>query len=447
MNMTVRALFAACGLCAVAACASTSATGDREPPPPAPLPAPSTSPLAKRDVHAQCDSVPRPPTTDLYNASRAPVLSKVMFYARENYFEPRRLQWNRALLGALTALPHVAPEISIDATADALPAAIRVVVNGHACRVPIAAVSEPWEMRSFYIEVIKLVQASLPPLPAELSGRRLLALEVAAANGMLFTFDAKSLLMDATPRSGGSRAPSAPETVFAGPRKVGYLRLSRLVADAAKRTSEALRHFERESVGGIILDLRGNTGGLFDQAGKVVDAFAKRGIVVTLVARAGRAVIEARDDGTEPKVPVVVLVDGQTGAGGAIVAAGLQSLGGAILLGAVTNADTSIQVLYDIYSPPDVLPQAPLILKLTTGEWRLNGDQSIEGKGVTPDVEIDPRVLALESSDGAPESSPAVVAAREALANAATPAREAVIAAARAAVKAAELKALPGVKI
>jgi hypothetical protein len=438
MKTTVRGLFGAAALCLLAACASTAPALEHEPPPPAPGPPPSLPPPATRDVHLQCDSLPLSTTSDPYDASFAPVLSKVMFYARSNYYDPQRLHWNRALLGALAALPRVAPEISIEAGAEALPANIRVAVHGRACRVPIAEVSTAWEMRIAYIEVIKLVRASLPPLPAELSGRRLLALEMAAANGMLATFDSKSVLMDpaswpastdGTPRYGGS--PGAPDTVFAGPRKVGYLRLHRLVADAAKATSEALRHFEREGVGGIIVDLRGNQGGLFEQAGKVVDAFAKRGVVVTLVARGGRAVTEARDDGTEPKVPVVVLVDGRTGSGGAIVAAGLQAL-----------------VLYDIASPLDVLQRGPkLVLKLTTGEWRLDGERSIEGKGVTPDVELDPRVLALEAPDGAPESSPPVVAAREALAKAATPDRAAVLAAARGAVKAAELKALPGVKI
>jgi carboxyl-terminal processing protease len=273
-------------------------------------------------------------------------------------------------------------------------------------------------------------------------------MEIAATNGMLSAFDSGSVLLDprAFPVSGSKTLDAA--RVLAGPRKVGYLPLSVLARDAAAATSEALRQFAREGVVGIVLDLRGNAGGLFEQASKVVDAFARRGVIVSTVGRAGRTVTEARADGTEPVVPLVVITDHRTSAGGALVAAALRELSGATLLGATTDANTSLQWVFDISSPLDVLQKdAKLALKLTSAHWRLAGDRSIEETGVIPDVAIDPSVLALEEADGAGEPSPAIAAARDALVTAPTSDRAAVIAAARAAVKAVEIKALPGRKI
>jgi C-terminal processing protease CtpA/Prc len=264
---------------------------------------------------------------------------------------------------------------------------------------------------------------------------------------MLSTFDSRSILLDRQSLplpNAASKSFGAAGRVLAGPRKVGYLRLARLTADAATGVSEALGHFARAGVVGIILDLRGNPGGLFEQAGKIVDAFAKRGLIVSFVAKSGRRDTEARDDGTEPTVPVVVLTDHVTAAGGAIIAAGLHDLAGAVLIGAATDVNTSVQSLYDISSPLDVLHEGPpLALKLTIGQWHLADGRALDGTGVVPDVAMDPRVLALEGPDASPELSPAITAARDALTTASTSDRAAVIAAARAAVRSAEIHYTP----
>jgi hypothetical protein len=445
MKAPAKGLLGLAGSLLLAACASTNATVDDAPAsrPPARVVAPATAPshLPARDVHSDCaQRAPRKPATDPYDASTVPMLSKTMFYARENYVDPRRLVWSRALLGALTALPHVAPEISVDPGEGELPSSVTIGIAGLACRVPVAAVTEPWEMRSNVMAVMKVVQGSLPPLAAEPAGQRLFALELAATNGMLATFDARSLLMERSAPGQDAAAPAsrslaAPEQILLGSRnvKVGYVRIERLFNDASASVRKALGRFTREGVGGIIVDLRGNKGGLVDQAEKVVDAFATRGVIVSVVGRQGQRVEEARADGTEPTVPVVVLADRETGAGGALVAAGLHDLAGAILLGEPTDAGASLQMVFDFASPLDVAQKGPpLALKLTVAHWRLAGDRSIEGTGVVPDVPIPPRVLALEGA--------AVAAARDALSSAHTSDRAAVIAAAKAAVRAAEMK-------
>ena len=87
---------------------------------------------------------------------------------------------------------------------------------------------------------------------------------------------------------------------------------------------------QQERVAGIVVDLRGNEGGLYAQAARIADAFVKDGTLVSMVAvGVGKRKNElALDDGTEPEVPVAVLVDHET-ASGAEIDRGLASRPGA----------------------------------------------------------------------------------------------------------------------
>jgi carboxyl-terminal processing protease len=184
----------------------------------------------------------------------------------------------------------------------------------------------------------------------------------------------------------------------AGP-KIGYVHLVRLQSGAASEIKAALSFFEREQVGGIVLDLRDNQGGLFEQASEVVDAFARDGVTVSMVGGGKRHDETAHDDGDEPATPVVVLVNRRSAAGAEIVAAGLRSLAGALVVGERTAGAGSVQVLFDIMSPlSDPIAPAKLGLKLTTAGWLGADRTSVQGLGLVPDVWVPPRYLPTPAS-------------------------------------------------
>jgi len=134
--------------------------------------------------------------------------------------------------------------------------------------------------------------------------------------------------------------------------------------------------------GGIILDLRGNPGGLLDEAVEVASAFLDGGPVVSYEQRdAPDRVLNAVGQGNTT-TPVVVLVDGGTASAAEVVAAALQDRNRAVVVGSRTYGKGSVQ-------EPSVLPDGSAI-ELTIGRYLTPTGRVIDGRGVEPDVLVDP---------------------------------------------------------
>jgi carboxyl-terminal processing protease len=171
---------------------------------------------------------------------------------------------------------------------------------------------------------------------------------------------------------------------------VGYVRLKTFMAGSlAADMQKALDDMKRQGpLKGVVLDLRGNGGGLLDQAVRVVDAFVNEGPILATVGKAeGRDEHAARREGTEPNYPLVVLVDGESASASEIVTGALKNHDRAIIVGTTTFGKGSVQaVLEDM---PD-----ETALKITTAQYLTEpGDVSIQGVGVMPDIELDPMTV------------------------------------------------------
>jgi carboxyl-terminal processing protease len=113
---------------------------------------------------------------------------------------------------------------------------------------------------------------------------------------------------------------------------------------------EALAAVQREmgpGLRGIVLDLRGNPGGLLDQAVSLSDVFIASGPIVSTVGRhpASRQYFEASGDSVAPKVPVVVLINGGSASSSEIVAAALQDVGRAVVVGSASYGKGTVQTV------------------------------------------------------------------------------------------------------
>lgn len=151
--------------------------------------------------------------------------------------------------------------------------------------------------------------------------------------------------------------------------------LRRAVADLAQRGGLSR---------GLVLDLRGNTGGSMKESAGVVDQLVEDGLLLATVGRDGRPVrnlmarMEARDAGDEPPVPVVVLVDRRTASGAEIITGGLIEHDRVVVLGQRTYGKGRVQKIYDIDDDAR--------LKLTVAEYVLQNERRIRTTGIRPDV-------------------------------------------------------------
>ena len=135
----------------------------------------------------------------------------------------------------------------------------------------------------------------------------------------------------------------------------------------------------------VVLDLRGNPGGLISEAVDTVDVFLARGDIVSysgahMLGRTVRATQSAL-----PRMPLVVVVDGATASAAEIVAAALSENKRAKVVGTRTFGKASIQAVVPVAGGGAV--------KLTVATYRTPNGLDIHGRGVRPDVAVKTQLL------------------------------------------------------
>ncbi|MEM1416345.1 MAG: MXAN_5808 family serine peptidase [Myxococcota bacterium] len=174
---------------------------------------------------------------------------------------------------------------------------------------------------------------------------------------------------------------------------IGYVSINNFQGNTHEDLRRALADLHRDGLQGLVLDLRDNPGGLLDQAVRVTDTFLTSGTIVTTASNDPRQRDEkfARQEGTEPDYPMVVLVNGASASASEIVAGALKNHDRALIVGQRTFGKGSVQVLNNF--------QDGSALKLTVAQYLTPGDVSIQGVGIVPDVGIDPMTIDREDPD------------------------------------------------
>jgi len=172
----------------------------------------------------------------------------------------------------------------------------------------------------------------------------------------------------------------------------GYIAISKFQEATPADVTHALTSIRAQSGGHIdalLLDLRGNPGGLLDQAVRVADMFLDKGLIVSIRGRPGTREERksARSAGTWKVGRLAVLVDQTTASAAEILAAALQDHGRAKILGLETYGKGSVQTFFDLDDGSGI--------KITTSRYFTPSGRSVEGAGITPDIPIE----AFEAED------------------------------------------------
>ncbi|OIJ65888.1 peptidase S41 [Streptomyces mangrovisoli] len=131
---------------------------------------------------------------------------------------------------------------------------------------------------------------------------------------------------------------------------------------------------------GVILDLRGNSGGLVTEAVTTASAFLDGGLVATYDVDGTQHALHAVTGGDTGR-PLVTLVDGGTMSAAEMLTGALQDRGRAVVVGSRTFGKGSIQM-------PSRLPDGA-VAELTVGHYRTPSGRAVDGKGITPDLQDD----------------------------------------------------------
>jgi carboxyl-terminal processing protease len=175
------------------------------------------------------------------------------------------------------------------------------------------------------------------------------------------------------------------ETRTVDGEKLAHIELSSFTAGAHGEVRTAVQRALKGGAKGIVFDMRGNGGGLLDEAVLISSIFIPEGTVVSTDGRTrGRKTFKATGDAISTKVPVVVLVDKGTASASEIVTGALQDRKRAEVIGTNTYGKGVFQEI-------EPLPNGGA-LEITVGEYftpsgrNLGGGGVKQGSGITPDI-------------------------------------------------------------
>ncbi len=154
--------------------------------------------------------------------------------------------------------------------------------------------------------------------------------------------------------------------------KIGYIPLQRFSETAADEVEAAVQRLTKEGARGVVLDLRGNGGGILDESIAVSNLFLPEGKEVASVRGRGTRpqVYVTENRAVVPTTPVIVLTDGGSASASEIVAGALQDHDRALIVGTTSFGKGLVQTLYPL--------DGGYALKMTTAKWFTPSGRSIQ---------------------------------------------------------------------
>jgi len=163
---------------------------------------------------------------------------------------------------------------------------------------------------------------------------------------------------------------------------VAHLQITHFSRRTATELQATLQEMEQAGAKDIIVDLRGNPGGILDAVVEVASYFLKDGVVVKVVDNGGgETFLNVKPREIVTALPMVVLVDGASASGSEVLAGALQDHGRATVAGNQTFGKGSVNVPRELQDGSG--------LYITTARWLTPNGRLIEGEGIKPDIELE----------------------------------------------------------
>ena len=162
----------------------------------------------------------------------------------------------------------------------------------------------------------------------------------------------------------------------------GYLTISAFTGDSLQEVESRLKTFADQKLKKLIIDLRGNQGGGFDQVLQVAEIFSPKGSVMARTkSRHGKSKeYTSQKEAWNPDAHLVVLVDHKTKSGAELLAASLKENRHAVVIGATTYGKWNVQSIED-------LPNHFLV-KYSIMDFESPSGKNYQGVGLKPDYEV-----------------------------------------------------------
>ena len=161
--------------------------------------------------------------------------------------------------------------------------------------------------------------------------------------------------------------------------EIAYLWIDRFRDETDKEVEEALVEIVREGYSGLVLDVRGNLGGILSTTVSIASQFLDDGLVLYQVDAQGvRTDMKVGGGGIATEMPLVVLVDGVSASSSEVLAGALQDHGRAVVIGTQTFGKGSVNELKELDSGS--------ALYVTAALWYTPNGRLIEGEGLQPDI-------------------------------------------------------------
>jgi len=161
----------------------------------------------------------------------------------------------------------------------------------------------------------------------------------------------------------------------------GYIKVYNFDTDISTKVRAAVKDLTAKGAKGFILDLRSNPGGLLDEAVNVSSIFVNNGVIVSYKQKGQQKVDLKAQGNAETALPLVTMINGASASAAEITAGALKDLGRTTLVGSKSYGKGSVQKIYPLANGGGA--------KITIALYYLPNGESIDGKGIQPDVKVE----------------------------------------------------------